>query len=173
MGWENMTVGSVVGAPAGSRSAPSGAGRPLLRATLILPNATLLVAMSRITDGRSVAGRADADRVRRQPAIAAAERRHIGAMADDVDVMHGGEAGDRALLRPGADAAEMVRAPKGDERHAMLARPRDADRPSPRVPAPGRRRFRRRAPRPRPVADDADAPAELQTPLAHRRHIIQ
>ena len=94
-------------------------------------------------------------------------------MADDVDVVQGDEAGGRTLLRPGADAAEMMRALERDERHAMLARPRDANghglASQHLADADPAVEHHDRA----PVADDANATAQFEPPLAHRRHIVR
>ena len=100
---------------------PSGTLTPLLKATFNLPSAIVQDDMSRMIGGPSFDRHAGGDRVGRQPAIDAAERRHQNARAAGVDEVQRHLAGPRRQQRPIADAAQVARVAQRDHGHAVLA----------------------------------------------------
>ncbi len=87
---------------------PSGTSSPRARASRTLPRATRLVAKSRSTAIAAARPRhADAERVRHEPPVAAAERRDERRVAHHVDEVDRDEAGCRRLLGVRADPADV------------------------------------------------------------------
>ena len=88
---------------------PSGTFTPLLKATFSLPSAIVQHDMSSKIGEPSFDGHAGGDRIGRQPAIDAAERRHQNAGAAGVDEVQRHLAGPGRQQRPIADAPQVAR----------------------------------------------------------------
>ena len=105
---------------------PSGTCSPLFSATISFPSATVDVVMSRIDGIAAVERDADRNRIGRQPAIAAAERRDA-LRARRVEEVQRHLACGGGHLRPIADAPEMPAVAQTDHREPALRGLGDAE----------------------------------------------
>ena len=122
---------------------PSGTCSPLLTATISLPSATIDVVTSRTTGSPPATGTPIEIGIRREPPVAAAERRDA-QRARRVEEVQRHLARIRRHVRPIADAAQVSAVGEADHRDARLRRLGDADALRRTRRSPGRSRDGRR-----------------------------